>query len=93
MLNNFRTRIRPLQRYSLLPGLAFALSASRRMHASALSFAPGCSASGNDIKCYLAGVLSFLSVVAVVLAVLLIGIIALAVKSYRKSKIDEKVGP
>jgi hypothetical protein len=93
VLNDSSTRIRTLKRYTLLSGLAFSLSASRPMHASALMFTRDCSASGNAIKCYLSGVLSFLFVVAVALAVPLIAVIALAVRSYRKSKMNEKVGP
>ncbi len=55
-------------------------------HASTLLIAPDCSASGNSLQCRLAGVLSFLTVAAALLAVLLVAVIVLAVRSYRNSQ-------
>jgi hypothetical protein len=78
--------------YLLVAALAVAASAGYPVHASAISSVPDCSASGDGLRCYLAGALKFLSAAAGVLLVLLIGVVAMAVKSYRKNKDDEKVG-
>ncbi len=82
-----------LPRWHLLAAaLAVAAAAGYPAHASAISSVPDCSASGDSMRCYLAGVLKFLYAAAGVLLVLLIGVVAVAVKSYRKNKDDEKVG-
>jgi hypothetical protein len=78
--------------YSLLVALAVAAAVGCPVHASALSSVPDCSASGGGLRCDLQGVLDFLYMAAGVLGVLLLAVVALAIKSYRKNKDDEKVG-
>jgi hypothetical protein len=78
---------------SLLLALALAVAAGRPVHALALSSVPDCSAFGGGLRCDLLGILNFLYAAAGVLAVVLLAVVALAVKSYRKNKDDEKVGP
>ena len=75
-----------------MAALAVAAAAGYPAHASVISSVQDCSASGDRMKCYLAGVLKFLYAVAGVLLVLLIGVVGAAAKSYRKNKDDEKVG-
>jgi hypothetical protein len=70
----------------------FAASTGNLAHASTLSIEPGCSASGDSLKCHLLGLLNFLYAAAGVLAFMLIVVVVLAVKSYRKNKDDKKVG-
>lgn len=86
MRSDFATRNRISRRYSLLFAITLIASATRYMHASTFIFAPDCSASGDPLKCYLSGVLSFLDVAAIILGILLIGVIAVVVKIYRKTK-------
>jgi heme/copper-type cytochrome/quinol oxidase subunit 2 len=57
---------------------------------AALLFAPDCSASGNSLDCRLNGVLSFLTIAAVLLAVVLVLVIVLAVRSYRRKDENNK---
>ena len=52
---------------------------------------PDCTAAGGGWGCYLPGILRFLSVIATILAVILVGVIALAVKSYLKRKMTRKL--
>ena len=59
--------------------------------ASVLTSVPDCSASGGSFKCHLLGVLNFLYAAAGVLGFLLIVVVVLAVKAYRKNETDEKV--
>jgi H+/Cl- antiporter ClcA len=59
---------------------------------AALLLAQDCDASGNTLDCHLAGVLSFLYIAAGLLAVVLLMVIALAVRSYRR-KDDDSKGP
>ena len=92
MLNGLADRTRFPRWYFLVAALAFAGGAGNPLHASAISSVPDCSASGGGLGCYLTGVLKFLYAAAGVLVVLLIGVVAMAVKSYRKNKDDEKVG-
>ena len=75
----------------MLLALGFAATNSRFMHASAFLSVPDCTAAGGGWGCYLPGILRFLSVIAIILAVILVGVVALAVKSYLKTKDDEKV--
>jgi hypothetical protein len=56
------------------------------MHASTTIFAPDCSISGDPLKCYLSGILSFLDVAAAILGILLIAVIVVVVRIYRKTK-------
>ncbi len=95
MLNRFATRTQPRRWFPLLLALAFAASASRYAQAatltSLLSLAPDCGATGGGWGCYLPGILHFLSVIAIVLGLILLAVVALAIKSYLRNKDDEKV--
>jgi len=62
---------------------------STRAQATVLLAAPDCSVSGNSLQCRLAGVLNFLTIAAALLAVLLVGVIVLAVRSVRNNKRDK----
>ena len=90
MLSDFATRNRTSRRYSLLLAIALAASATRYMHASTVIFAPDCSTSGDPLKCYLSGILSFLDVAAAILGILLIAVIVVVVRIYRKTKENGK---
>lgn len=79
-------------RWTLAIMLACAVSLSRSAHACAALLTPDCGASGGGISCYLPGILRVLYILAVLLGVVLLVVIALAVKSFRKPKDDEKVG-
>jgi hypothetical protein len=57
-----------------------------------LSTTPDCSANGGGWSCYLPGILQFLVVIAIILGLILLAVIAVAVRSYFKIKDDEKVG-
>jgi hypothetical protein len=92
VLNPFTTRTQPGKGLSLLLAVAVAASASRFAHAATLTSVPDCSATGGGLECYLPGILHFLSVIAIVLGVILLVVVALAIKSYLKNKDDEKVG-
>jgi hypothetical protein len=92
VLNCFAIRRRFARTHALLLTLAFAVSTARLAHASTLFAASDCSASGDSLKCHLLGFLNFLYAAAGVLAFMLIVVVALAVKSYRKNKNDEKIG-
>jgi hypothetical protein len=59
---------------------------------AALLLTPDCSASGDSLGCRLTGVLSFLYVAAALLAVALVLVVVLAVRSYRRKNDDNK-GP
>ena len=92
MRNGFADRTRLPRWHLLVVALALAASAGYPVHAAAVSSVPDCSASGDSLRCYLGGVLKFLYVAAGLLLVLLIAVVAVAVKSYRKNTDDEKVG-
>ncbi len=85
------SRIAPRRWISPLLALGFATTQSRRAHAANLSSTPDCSASGGGWSCYLPGILHVLSVIAIILGLILVMVIALAIKSYRKSKDQEKL--
>ena len=96
MFKRLPTRISSLiklqGRYSLLLGalmMTFAVSSGR---ASMLSPIADCTTTGGDWSCYLPGIFRFLLVIAIILGLILAGVIFLAVKSYRKSKDNQKVG-
>lgn len=73
--------------------LIAAASVSRAAHASATVIAPDCTASGDGFGCRLLGILNLLYAAAGVLALVLIVVIIVAVKSYRKNnRIDERHG-
>jgi hypothetical protein len=84
--SDFAIRNRISRRYSLPFGVVLAASATRYMHASTFMLAPDCSTSGDTLKCYLSGILNFLDVAAVILGILLIGVIVVVVRIYRKTK-------
>ena len=86
MRSDFAIRNRISRRASLLFAIALAASATRYMHASTYLFAPDCSTSGKPLKCYLSGILNFLDVAAAILGILLIGVIVVVVRIYRKTK-------
>jgi hypothetical protein len=75
----------------LLLTLGFAATSSRFLQAAPLSSTPDCSATGGGWGCYLSGILHFLSIIAIVLGIILVLVIALAVKSYLKTKDHEKL--
>jgi hypothetical protein len=54
---------------------------------------PDCSASGNSLGCRLGDVLSFLYIAAAVLAFVLVLVIVLAVRSFRKRAANAKERP
>lgn len=86
------TRTQPGKRWLLPLVVGCAAAASRSARASSLILAPDCSVLGGEYSCYLPGILRFLYVLAIVLGVVLLVVVVLAVKSYRKNKEDEKVG-
>jgi hypothetical protein len=92
VLSDFGIRNRISRRYSLLFPIVLIASATRYMHASTSIFLPDCSASGDPLKCYLSGILSFLDVAAAILGVLLIAVIVVVVRIYRKTKENGKAG-
>jgi hypothetical protein len=92
VLNDFAIRRRLARTSALLLALAFAAPTGSLAHASTHSLTPDCSASGDTLKCDLLGFLNFLYAAAGVLALVLIVVVVLAVKSYRKNRNDEKVG-
>ena len=92
MLNNFAIRRRFTRAYRLLLALTLTMATSGLARACTFSFSPDCNASGGGIRCSLLGLLKFLYAIAGVLAFVLIVVAALAVKSYRKNKQDEKTG-
>jgi hypothetical protein len=95
VLNSFAIRRRLTRSnsrpYTLLLALAFAVSTSCVAHAFTFSAASDCGASGNSLSCHLLGFLNFLYAAAGILAFMLIMVVALAIKSYRKNKKDEKI--
>jgi uncharacterized membrane protein len=60
--------------------------------ASTAILLPDCGATGGGLGCYLPGILQFLVVIAIVLGLILLAVIAVAVRSYFKIKHDEKIG-
>jgi hypothetical protein len=81
----------------LAAAIALALAfAAARAHAAVLTttLAPDCTASGGDFACHLTGFLHLLYFIAAILAVVLLIVIALAVRMYRRNKTeDEKRRP
>jgi tellurite resistance protein TehA-like permease len=67
---------------------AFAALTPTAAHASALS-TPDCAAS-SDVACHLTGVLHVLYIIAAVLAFVLLAVIALAVRIYRKNSAENE---
>ncbi len=96
MLKRSPTRIPAVLRFprSLrwLSGIAILAVNSPLAQASVLSSVPDCNVTGGDWSCYLHGIFRFLLVIAIILGLVLAGVIFLAVKSYLKSKDEEKVG-
>jgi hypothetical protein len=70
--------------------LGFAATHSRLAQAATLLSTPDCSATGGGWGCYLSGILHFLSVIAIVLGIILVVVIAFAIKIYLKTKDNEK---
>ncbi len=70
---------------SRFAALAVTAVAALRAHASLLLAARDCGASGNSLDCRLADVLSFLYVAAALLALVLMLVVVLAVRSYRRT--------
>jgi hypothetical protein len=58
-------------------------------HASTL-LAPACDKAGDSFKCRLVGILNFLDAAAIVLGFVLLLVIVLAVRMYRKNRSAEK---
>ena len=52
---------------------------------------PDCRATGGGWSCTLPGILRFLVVIATILGMILAAVIALAIKSYLKTKNDAKI--
>jgi membrane protein implicated in regulation of membrane protease activity len=75
----------PIRRISCWVALLTAALSAGRAHASLLLSTPDCSAAANSLQCRLTGVLSFLYIAGVLLAVLLLLVIVLAVRSYRRA--------
>ena len=76
---------------ALLLPLACIASASSVAHASVAYGISGCSASGDSLRCQLLAILNFLYVAAGLLGLVLIVVLVLAVKSYRKNKTDRRI--
>ncbi len=74
-----------IRRPSRFAVLAILAVAAVRAHASLLQSVNDCGASGNSLDCHLADVLSFLYVAAGLLALVLLLVIVLAVRSYRRT--------
>jgi len=92
VLNRFPTRTSLRSRLYWLPILAFAAGANPLAQGSMLVAAPDCGATGSGWGCYLPGILHFLVVIAIILGLILLAVIAVAVRSYFRIKHDEKVG-
>lgn len=86
MLNPPTTRIRSRRWFSWLPALVFAATASSLVHASTVLSVPDCRATVGDWGCALPAILRVLSVIAIILAVILVGVVVLVVKSYLRMK-------
>ncbi len=86
MLSIFPTRRRHAPADRLALALAFAASSNRVAHASVLALSRDCSASGNSLKCYLLEFLNVLYAAATLLGLVLLGVVVLAVRIYRKMK-------
>jgi hypothetical protein len=80
------------RRCALLPAVALAASSSRLARASILTGASNCSASSDPLKCRLLGFLDLLYAAAGVLALVLIAVVAIAIKIYLENKKSEKKG-
>jgi uncharacterized membrane protein len=75
----------------MLSGVAFLACASPLGQAATVSLTPDCSATGGGWSCYLPGIFQFLWVIAIILGLILLAVIAVAVRSYFRIKHDEKV--
>lgn len=91
MLHDFLNRMRLPRWYLLVATVVLVAAAVYPVHASATSSVTDCGASGDGLRCYLGGVLKFLYAAAVVLGVLLVGVVALAIKTYRKNKDNKEL--
>jgi cytosine/uracil/thiamine/allantoin permease len=76
---------------SLIAATVVLTLAATHARAAVLISDPDCSASANSFNCHLAGVLSFLYVAAALLAVVLVLVIVLAVRSYRRRSDDKRL--
>jgi uncharacterized membrane protein YkgB len=92
VLISFPTRPPLRSRVFVATGVGLLTFGSRLARASVLISTPDCSVTGSGWSCYLPGILQFLVVVAVLLGLILIAVVAVAVRSYFKIKHDEKVG-
>jgi hypothetical protein len=88
--NCFAIRRRLARAVAALFSLVLATVTVGLARASALTSVSDCSASGDSLKCHLLGVLNFLYAAAGLLGILLIAVVVLAFKSFRKNKTDEK---
>jgi hypothetical protein len=59
---------------------------------TALSLSPNCTTDGDNLHCHLLGFLHFLYAAASLLAVVLMIVIALAVRFYRRNKSNPRAG-
>jgi uncharacterized membrane protein len=75
----------------MLAGAVFMACASPLAQAATHSFVPDCSATGGGWACYLPGIFQFLWVIAIILGLILLAVIAVAVRSYFRIKHEEKV--
>jgi hypothetical protein len=75
----------------LLLALGFAATNSRFIQAAMLFSVPDCTATGGGWGCYLPGILRFLSVIAIILAVILVGVVTLVIKSYLRMRNNQKL--
>ncbi len=91
MLLHFLNRKRLPRWYLLVVAMAVAAAPGFPVHAAAIASVTDCSASGDGLRCYLGGVLKFLYVAAGVLVVLLVGVVAMAIKTYRKNKDNKEL--
>jgi hypothetical protein len=75
----------------MLAGVAFLACTSPLAQAATLSSPPDCRSIGAGWACYLPGIFQFLWVIAIILGLILLAVIAVAVRSYFRIKHDEKV--
>jgi uncharacterized membrane-anchored protein len=79
-------------RYPALIVLAFSLWSARVAHAASALLTPDCNASGDTLHCHLLGFLHFLYAAAGLLALVLLGVVLLAFRFYRRNKSNPKAG-
>jgi len=87
MPTTIATRIRPA---TLI--IALILCSPQIAHAASVALEPNCSASGTTVNCRLLGLLHFLYGAAGILALVLIGVVLLAVRFYRRNKTNPRAG-